>query len=262
MVCWRLQTLVLPEPLVFLCETTLTKLSHFGTRHRKSFLVQNTTQQLLISGLLDASLLKWYVSYSHLCMLLIDFVKFALVFKLKGRTALFPGDSEIDQLFRIFRTMGTPDETIWPGVQQLPDFKPSFPKWQGTSFEQLFPKLDCDGVNLLMVSHIFIIYTFNLLQRYLIFFVRLETYDVWSIQEIVSKTSPYTQLLFRFQIASFRFALMRCYLSLNISTPPFLYLCSKVMFIFLSVLFYGRFSVLWNDFTLQRYKELKKSAHM
>lgn len=69
---------------------------------------------------------------------------------LKGRTALFPGDSEIDQLFRIFRTMGTPDETIWPGVQQLPDFKPSFPKWQGTSFEQLFPKLDCDGVNLLM----------------------------------------------------------------------------------------------------------------
>lgn len=25
--------------------------------------------------------------------------------------ALFPGDSEIDQMFRIFRTLGTPDET-------------------------------------------------------------------------------------------------------------------------------------------------------
>lgn len=36
---------------------------------------------------------------------------------------LFPGDSEIDQLFRIFRYMGTPDENIWPGVSQLPDYK-------------------------------------------------------------------------------------------------------------------------------------------
>ncbi|NXL86445.1 CDK2 kinase, partial [Alectura lathami] len=45
------------------------------------------------------------------------------------RRALFPGDSEIDQLFRIFRTLGTPDEAAWPGVTVLPDYKPSFPKW-------------------------------------------------------------------------------------------------------------------------------------
>lgn len=36
---------------------------------------------------------------------------------------LFPGDAEIDQLFRIFRTMGTPNEQIWPGCTQLRDFK-------------------------------------------------------------------------------------------------------------------------------------------
>ncbi|CAN0014172.1 unnamed protein product [Bubo scandiacus] len=34
------------------------------------------------------------------------------------RRALFPGDSEIDQLFRIFRTLGTPDEAAWPGVHR------------------------------------------------------------------------------------------------------------------------------------------------
>jgi len=66
----------------------------------------------------------------------------------KGR-ALFPGDSEIDQLFRIFRTMGTPDESCWPGVSQLPDFKPTFPKWSGCDFGELFPKLDEAGLNLL-----------------------------------------------------------------------------------------------------------------
>lgn len=36
---------------------------------------------------------------------------------------LFPGDSEIDELFRIFRVLGTPTEASWPGVSQLPDYK-------------------------------------------------------------------------------------------------------------------------------------------
>lgn len=45
------------------------------------------------------------------------------------RRTLFPGDSEIDQLYRIFRQLGTPTEELWPGVTTLPDFKPIFPKW-------------------------------------------------------------------------------------------------------------------------------------
>ncbi len=43
---------------------------------------------------------------------------------------LFCGDSEIDQLYKIFRIFGTPDETTWPGISHLPDFKASFPKWE------------------------------------------------------------------------------------------------------------------------------------
>jgi len=42
---------------------------------------------------------------------------------------LFAGDSEIDTAFKIFQKCGTPTEAIWPGVSELPDFKPSFPKW-------------------------------------------------------------------------------------------------------------------------------------
>ncbi|XP_017118764.1 cyclin-dependent kinase 2 [Drosophila elegans] len=52
------------------------------------------------------------------------------------RRSLFPGDSEIDQLYRIFRTLSTPDETKWPGVTQLPDFKAKFPKWEATNMPQ------------------------------------------------------------------------------------------------------------------------------
>ncbi|XP_030371759.1 cyclin-dependent kinase 2 [Scaptodrosophila lebanonensis] len=47
--------------------------------------------------------------------------------------SLFPGDSEIDQLYRIFRTLSTPDESKWPGVTQLPDFKAKFPRWEATN---------------------------------------------------------------------------------------------------------------------------------
>jgi len=42
---------------------------------------------------------------------------------------LFQGDGDIDQLLRIFRILGTPNETIWPGVTKLRDYKSSFPNW-------------------------------------------------------------------------------------------------------------------------------------
>lgn len=45
--------------------------------------------------------------------------------------------------------MGTPDETTWPGVSSLPDFKPTFPKWQARSLATLVSELDASGVDLL-----------------------------------------------------------------------------------------------------------------
>lgn len=68
------------------------------------------------------------------------------------RKALFPGDSEIDQLFRIFRTLGTPTEATWPGVTQLPDYKGDFPRWRRKEMKEIVPNLDRDGRDLLAVS--------------------------------------------------------------------------------------------------------------
>ncbi|XP_067144669.1 cyclin-dependent kinase 2-like [Centruroides vittatus] len=66
------------------------------------------------------------------------------------RRALFPGDSEIDQLFRVFRTLGTPDDRIWPGVSHLPDYKSSFPKWTAQDIGKFVPCLDREGQDLLL----------------------------------------------------------------------------------------------------------------
>jgi serine/threonine protein kinase len=42
---------------------------------------------------------------------------------------LFPGDSEIDQLFRIFQILGTPTSDTWDEALSLPNFQ-NFPQWQ------------------------------------------------------------------------------------------------------------------------------------
>jgi serine/threonine protein kinase len=66
-----------------------------------------------------------------------------------NRLPLFPGDSEIDELFRIFRTLGTPDESTWPGVSELPNYKSAFPKWQPQLLARSVPSLCAQGLDLL-----------------------------------------------------------------------------------------------------------------
>jgi len=65
------------------------------------------------------------------------------------RKPLFPGDSEIDEIFKIFRVLGTPTEADWPGVTSFPDFKASFPKWQRDYSKDLCKDLDAHGLELL-----------------------------------------------------------------------------------------------------------------
>jgi cyclin-dependent kinase len=62
---------------------------------------------------------------------------------------LFPGDSEIDELFRIFRALGTPTEELWPGVSAYRDFKSTFPKWSPQPLSKFCPDLCPDGLDML-----------------------------------------------------------------------------------------------------------------
>ncbi|CAG8569171.1 9890_t:CDS:2 [Paraglomus occultum] len=64
------------------------------------------------------------------------------------RTPFLPGDSEIDQLFKIFKYLGTPDDVTWPGVSKLPDYKNVFPNWKSVPLDKYIP-LDADGIDLL-----------------------------------------------------------------------------------------------------------------
>ncbi|CAG9332569.1 unnamed protein product [Blepharisma stoltei] len=65
------------------------------------------------------------------------------------KRALFMGDSEIDQLFKIFRVLGTPTEETFPGVTGFADFKPTFPKWRAQNLSRFAANLDENGLDLL-----------------------------------------------------------------------------------------------------------------
>ncbi len=56
---------------------------------------------------------------------------------------------EIDQLHKIFQLLGTPDETMWAGVSQLPDYKETFPRWRPRNLAAEVPTLSPQGVDLL-----------------------------------------------------------------------------------------------------------------
>ncbi|KEZ39460.1 Cyclin-dependent kinase 1 [Scedosporium apiospermum] len=71
------------------------------------------------------------------------------------RKPLFPGDSEIDEIFKIFRVLGTPTEEVWPGVTSYPDFKSSFPKWTRSLSKPLCGNLNERGLELLEMMLVF-----------------------------------------------------------------------------------------------------------
>lgn len=68
--------------------------------------------------------------------------------ELHERRPLFVGDSEIDQIFKIFQFHGTPAEKEWPGITQIPDFKPTFPKFKPQNPYDVFKNMDPDGIDL------------------------------------------------------------------------------------------------------------------
>lgn len=65
---------------------------------------------------------------------------------------LFPGSSVKDQLLKIFKILGTPTEETWPGVSRLPEYRPDFPLFNPIPLENLVPKLEPSGIDLLSVS--------------------------------------------------------------------------------------------------------------
>jgi serine/threonine protein kinase len=69
--------------------------------------------------------------------------------EMSTKRPLFPGDSEIDEIFKIFRVLGTPNEDSWPGVTSLQDWNTSYPVWPSLQLSRFVPNLDEEGCDLM-----------------------------------------------------------------------------------------------------------------
>jgi cell cycle related kinase len=59
------------------------------------------------------------------------------------------GETDIDQLAVVLRTLGTPTAETWPGVTELPDYnKITFPETQGKGWDQIFPDCMTEAIDL------------------------------------------------------------------------------------------------------------------
>ncbi|OQR99064.1 cell division protein kinase [Achlya hypogyna] len=122
------------------------KIADFGLARAFSLPVRKYTHEVITLWYRAPEILLGQDTYSPP----VDIWSVGTIFaELLRKKPLFTGDSEIDQLYRIFQVLGTPDETSWPGVSGLRDYAPTFPKWRVQDLGPMFPKLDTDGLDLL-----------------------------------------------------------------------------------------------------------------
>ncbi|XP_042057218.1 cyclin-dependent kinase G-2-like isoform X1 [Salvia splendens] len=69
--------------------------------------------------------------------------------ELLSKEPLFNGKSEVEQLDKIFKILGTPNETIWPGLSDLPGAKVNFAKQKYNLLRKKFPATSFTGTPVL-----------------------------------------------------------------------------------------------------------------
>lgn len=62
---------------------------------------------------------------------------------------LFAGANIADQLIRIFSILGTPNESVWPNVSELPNWKSDFEVFPPLPLDRRLPRLEAEGIDLL-----------------------------------------------------------------------------------------------------------------
>lgn len=62
---------------------------------------------------------------------------------------LFPGNADQDQLQKIFKVLGTPNQQMWPTISELPDWKEDYTVYTATPWSSVVPNLEKDGEDLL-----------------------------------------------------------------------------------------------------------------
>ena len=72
-----------------------------------------------------------------------------IFYEMVHKRPFLAGDSEIDQIFKIFKLLGTPNEESWPGVTKYEFWKDTFPKFKGERLVAKCNKMDDTALDLM-----------------------------------------------------------------------------------------------------------------
>ncbi|KAI9006191.1 kinase-like domain-containing protein [Gaertneriomyces semiglobifer] len=128
----------------------------FGTKTRKEPISLNTEAESEGRVYSHRVATRWYRApellygsrtYDHT----VDLWSLGCIFyELLTLTPLFPGSNDIDQLYRVLSTLGTPTDATWPSLKSLPDYeKISFPTFKGKQWHEIAPDVDVGARELL-----------------------------------------------------------------------------------------------------------------
>ena len=122
------------------------KLGDFGLARAFGIPIKTLTHEILTLWYRAPEILLGQKEYSTP----VDMWSVGLIFyEMAHRKPLFAGDSEIDQIFKIFQMYGTPTEKTWPGISKLPEFKLTFPQFKGKGISAYNKNIDPIGLDLL-----------------------------------------------------------------------------------------------------------------
>jgi cyclin-dependent kinase len=134
-----------PQNLLINREGAL-KLADFGLARAFGIPVRSYTHEVLTLWYRAPDVLMGSRKYSTP----VDIWSVGCIFaEMSNGRPLFPGNTDTDQLQKIFRVLGTPSEAMWPTITELPDWKPNFPMYEAQPWGNIVPNLDSQGVDLL-----------------------------------------------------------------------------------------------------------------
>lgn len=135
-----------PQNLLINLKTRELKLADFGLARAFGIPVRSYTHEVVTLWYRAPDVLMGNRNYSTP----IDMWAVGCIFaEMATGRPLFPGQSEKDQLNKIFRIFGTPNPESWPAMVQLPEYQDNFQQHQAKNLNNLIPQLDAKGLDLL-----------------------------------------------------------------------------------------------------------------
>lgn len=135
-----------PQNLLIDRNSNTLKLADFGLARAFGIPVRQYTREVITLWYRAPEILLGSKQYSTP----VDLWSIGCIFaEMAMQKPLFPGDSEIDELFKIFQVLGTPDDEVFPGVKSLPEYNDLFPKWRPQNLADVVPTLCPSGIDLL-----------------------------------------------------------------------------------------------------------------